>query len=207
MSQLPCLPGAVSRFLGNLGVPPLERLRIARSLECSISVFQANQPAPISDITNQLYACLQPNVGSAALNTAEELKLVLIFLVVLTAIFMVLVVIILAIFDKSDNVWVVIGIIILFALFYILIAWIIIFNASTKIANSINNFDNQVRECVNIAITQLDIFEIQQENAINLGLCIYGTLPCPSQEIELENTEEILLLENMIEEVLLLENI
>jgi hypothetical protein len=168
------------RFLTD--VSDAERARAINALLTffSLRVYIENAPTnTVGSIANDFKNCIEPQIGDAATITAIQLGKILLSLVVLTAVFMILIVILLVLVDKNNQPFLTIGLVMFFALMYIIIGWLLVHNTSMVISNEITNIQNITDNCINNAVTELDIYEQKQANAINLALCAYPALPKP----------------------------
>src|SRR5579862_9373970 len=108
------------RLLADIGVAPAEITCIINKFQIVINTFNQDKPTnTLTDIANDLYQCLKPNVNDIASITAQELSITFIYVVVLTAVFIILVVIVLMIMDESHRYGWTLVIVIVIALLYI----------------------------------------------------------------------------------------
>ncbi len=139
-----------------------------------IPTYDANRPTnSLTSIAYDFRSCIEPQVGSAAVITATELATVIFFIIILTAIFMILVVIIIISLNKQTQKEIIIGLILFFALLYIIVGWLLIHNSFLIISNQITNIEQVTDNCVNKAINATETFFSGRETAIDKALCAY----------------------------------
>lgn len=172
-----CAPRFVDNLLADVGVCRLfRRFTIEAKLVTVINTYNENAPKnSLSSIADDFYNCVEPQVGQSATITATELGKVIVFLIILTIIFVLLLVIILGLLDKTNQSEIVILIVLFFTLIYVTVGWLLIHNTSIIISDEITKIDNTVNDCFHNAITEFQIFENQQDAAINTALCSYST--------------------------------
>lgn len=169
-----CEIAFILRFLDDLDTTPLQRGTILFKLSESLTKYNDTKPKkPISEIGSELYNCVEPDLNSAAVITSTELGILIFLLVVLTTFYVIIVVIIFSVLDKYNNPISVLSLVILTSIFYIIVGILLIYNANNVIANKIIESENRVASCVDKAITELVLFENQEEIAINDALCAY----------------------------------
>ena len=127
----------------------------------------------LSSISNDFYNCIQSKVGGSSQITATQLGYSIFYIVILTAIFMILIVVILGIFDLKSQQDLIIFIILFFSLIYIIIGWLLIHNSYLIVSNEITNIEEITDDCVRRVINNFEIYLREQELAINRALCNY----------------------------------
>lgn len=171
--QTDCISNFASRLLTDLGVGFLEKLAIGAKLDNALTIFEKNQsPTSLNEIAKTLYDCIKPHLDNSATITAEGLGLLVVYFSILTAITAIIIVIII-ITLKNSNKNATIGLVILIAVFYIIIGWLLSVHTLNTITNSIVDSENKIIECVNTALTSLENMIQQDENAIQKALCVY----------------------------------
>lgn len=204
-----------NRFFSDIGVGIEERLTLACKLtNFVIATYNANKPSTtISQILNNLENCIAPQVDAIFGNTGAEVAYALFYVLIITIILVVLVVVIMMILDKTHLYGWIIGLVVFFAVLYVVLAYFLIRNAQMAVNNAITQSENDVMNCVNIAIAALTLFISQQETAIQLALCAYPTGSCLTAnmaelletdnpfEIEAEKSNQTLDLKYLIENV------
>lgn len=171
-----CLGSFIHNFLvdispDNFGIIQLKLLTFV--LPALEGALPANS---LDSIATDLYNCLQPTIGSAAITTSEQIGLTLLFLIVLTAIFLILLVVILGLLDKTNQPEVAIGLVLLLAIMYVAVGSIIIYNTSLNMTNDIAITSASIDTCFSNFATELTIFEAANVAAVNTGLCAYPTI-------------------------------
>lgn len=136
--------------------------------------YEANAPKnSLNSIANNFSNCIEPRIGAAAAITATQLGIILFSLVVLTVVFVTLIVIILTIMPENKRPEVTIAIIAFFILLYIIVGVLLIHNTYIIINEEITNVQLDTDNCVNNAVTEIDIYFRAQDTAINAALCAY----------------------------------
>ena len=169
-----CLADFIRRFLTDIS-----DVDKAGNIECKIifdvvPVYKENIPTnSLNSIADDFKNCIESKVGSAAIITAEQFGIIIVAFVILTAVFMILVVVILGLLDKKQQKGIIIGLIIFFALIYIIVGWLLIHNSFLTISNEITNIEQITDNCVNQAINDTELFLANQAAAIDKTLCAY----------------------------------
>lgn len=172
-------PSCFNKFVGNLitDIAPTEFVAFVIAAKLTNFVeptYLNNKPTnTLNSIANDFFTCIEPKVGAAAVITATQLGDVLFYIVVLTAVLMILIVAIFGLLDRIQQTGIIIALIVFFALLYIIIGWILIHNSFLIISNEITNIEQITDTCVNQAITETEIFFNDQELAIRKALCAY----------------------------------
>lgn len=174
MTDVPDCPRQfIVNLLTDLGLDFFQIGAIGFKLSAVIRVYNDNRSnTNLNTVANELYNCVQPYLDNSAIITGEEIGFLIIYFSIITAITVLIIVIIIITlkpFNKAATIGIVIGI----CLFYIIIGWLLIQNTYNIISNSILNSENKIIDCVNTAINKLDNFIIQDESAIDKGLCAY----------------------------------
>ncbi len=163
----------IINFLTDLGLDFFQIGFIGEKLDRVLKSFDDNRSdSALNEISNELYNCVQPHLNNSAIITSEEIEFLIIYFSIITAITVIVTIIIIATlkpFNKSATIGIVIGI----SLAYIIIGWLLIQHTYNIISNSILDSENKIINCVNSAITKLDIFIIQDESAIDKAFCAY----------------------------------
>jgi hypothetical protein len=169
-----CPTQFATRILTDLGLCEGKVNDIIDKLSVSNDVYNSQKPTTtISIIANDLYQCLKPTANDIARITADEINRTLIYILIVTAIFIVLTVIIMVILDNTIYSGWSILIAVIFGILYIGVVFLLSYNAQLNISISITNSQNRATECVNQAVAALTLFEQQQTAAISNGLCAY----------------------------------
>lgn len=170
-------------FIGDIVVNPIVPVRVGAilsKLNKVSCVYNKNKSTDtLNDIANDLFECLKPHFATIEDTIAEEMRTSLIFIVIATAILIVLVTILFAILDKSLHYIAIILLTIMFALFYITACYIFLQNARNNINNTINSNDDEILKCLTTANDNLTLFENTNSQAVQLALCSYNNNdPC-----------------------------
>ena len=169
-----CLADFVRRFLTDISDEDK-----AGNIECKIifdvvPVYKDNIPTnSLTSIVTDFRNCIEPQIGSNAAVTAEKLGIIIIAFAVLTTIFMILVVIIIISLNRRTQKEIIIGLILFFALLYIITGWLIIHNSFLVISNDITNIEQTTDRCVQNLTTNTESFFVNQETTIDKVLCAY----------------------------------
>ena len=169
-----CVRVFLDNFLDDIVIPPSgSKLRIEFRLFSVLRVFNNNQPTTtLNEIANELYDCIKPHLNNSAIVTGTEIGYLIIYFCFITAIAVIIVVIILATL-KSYNKVATVAIIIGISLAYVITGVLLVRNNFNIISNSIVDSENKIINCVNTAVTKLEIFARQEEDAIDKALCAY----------------------------------
>lgn len=182
-----CFRQFIGNFLIDLGAGLEARIRIIERLGAVVTTFNANQPTTtLNEIANELYSCIKPHLNNSAIVTGTEIGSLLVYFCVITAITVIIVVIILATLKNYNKIakseasglrgkplYTTIAIIIGVSLAYVITGALLVRNNFNIISNSIVDSENKIINCVNTAATKLEIFAIQEEQAIDKALCAY----------------------------------
>lgn len=177
-----CLFDFLTRFFRDIDpISPERGFVIGARVYSSVgSYIIENQPSDgLSSILDDFKNCIEPSVGSAAITTSIKIAEAIFYFVILTAIFMILVVIILGSLDKKRQSGIIIGIILFFALLYIIVGSLLIHNSFLTILNEITIVEQVTDKCVQNIISDTELLVINQETVINDALCNYP-LPLPT---------------------------
>lgn len=177
MISTSCLESFVKSFLTDILVKDtfgIQLLVITAKLNGVVNVYNQNKSDnTISNIGNNLLACVSPHFAEIETIITEEARNVIIFIVIMTAILVVLIVVLFAILDKNLQYITIILLTVLFVLFYILLCYLFIINAKNNIGTVIASNEVNIENCVNTAINNLTVFEQTNANALQLALCSY----------------------------------
>lgn len=175
-----CLADFLERFFRDIyvGEPNLGELIGLRVLFDVFGYYDDHKPTTsLSSIATDFKNCIEPEIGSAAIITATQLGDAIFYIVILTAVFMILVVVILGLIDKTKQPELIVALILFFALIYIIVGWLLIHNSFLIISNEITNIEAVTDKCVQNAIDETELFFTAQEEAINAALCNYPDSP------------------------------
>ena len=168
-----CIRVFLENFLDDFGADFFTKGLIEAGLLKVLKTFNENKPnTTLNEIADELYSCISPHLNNSAIVTGTEIGYLLIYFSVITAITVVIVVIILAILKRYNKV-ATIAIIIGISLAYVITGVLLVRNNFNIISNSIVDSENKIINCVNTAVTKLEIFERQEEDAIDKALCAY----------------------------------
>lgn len=166
-------------FIGNLlldsGVSCEEVGTVLSNLLISLATYETDKSkTSLTKIADDLFNCIQPKLSADTTNLAENIGRALIWLIILTAVFILIIISVFAIL-KHNTTELIVGITFFFLVIYVIVAFLIIHNASLNITNNTNNLKNDITKCVKDSITALDNYETDQINALNNSLCAYPT--------------------------------
>lgn len=171
MSQLsPCATSFVEKILTDIGVSPTQVAVVISGLNQSLTVYTDNAPTntPESIILN-MYNCSKNHINNAIQLTVQE---ALNFQILVSVIISVaLLIIILALFYLPGEYSVIVVVFIL--ILSIVIVYMIYTNYLANIVSILAEKEKNINTCVSTAIKNIQIYTVQQEAAINVGLCAY----------------------------------
>lgn len=173
----------LEEFIGDIVVNPITEIRIIvilNKLNKVACVYNKNKSTDsLNNIANDLFECLKPQFAAIEDAVASEIRTALIFIVIATAILIVLIAILFVVLDKSLNYIAIVLLTILFALFYLLACYIFLQHARNNINNTINSNDAEILKCISTADDDLTTFENTNSEAVQLALCSYDSNdPC-----------------------------
>ena len=160
----------IDAFLKDIGVTdPFTRIGIELKLSAIFTTYNANKPdTSISQIADELYDCLSSTLSDAQY-ISTQLAAAIFFVILATAIFILLIAMVSYIVKSSAIIWLWIAFFILYLITVLFILYIVGLNISNKTTQD----SIIIRNCVNEAITQLNNFATDTEQAIQDGLCAY----------------------------------
>ena len=177
-----CIDQFLDALLLDLGLDFFRRERVEIKLRISLAVYDRNKPTnTLGDIANDLYQCLKPTISDVSKITVQQITSTLFYVLVITAIFVILIVIVSIMLDRTTDYAVILGISILFAIFYIEVVYAVAKNAELNVINNVTQTEATAANCVATAVNSLTKFINAQTNAVNLALCAYtntGQAPC-----------------------------
>jgi len=165
----------IESLLLDAGVSCEEVSTVLSHLLISLATYEKDKSkTSLTKIVNDLFDCIQPKLSTDTTNLAENIGRALIWLIILTAVFILIIISVFAILrhNTSESI---IGITFFFLVIYVIVAFLIIHNSSLNINNNQNNLKNDITKCVEDSITELDNYETDQINALNNALCAYPT--------------------------------
>ena len=139
-----------------------------------IPTYEKDAPTnSLSSIAEDFRNCIEPKIGDAAVITATQLADAVFYIAILTAVFMILVVVIIGLLDRQKQGGIIIALILFFALIYIVVGWLLIHNAFLIISNQITEVEQVTDKCISQAIADTELYFTNQEKAIDNALCAY----------------------------------
>lgn len=161
----------IRALLTDIGLNPFEITKIELKLLVVAGVFNNNFTGKLSDISTELYDCLNAKVGMASTIAATEIGVALILLIITTAIFVILSFLIYYLANKNGIL--VFGLLFLFIILYIIICIIIIWNAGLNITKNINDLKADVVKCTDEFLDNIIALENNFSGSIEKALCAY----------------------------------
>ena len=147
---------------------------IGPKLETVRNTYNNNKSTDsLGNIINNLATCLQPHFGEVEAVIIDEIRTSIIFIVIATAILVVLIVILFALLDKKLHYDAIILLSILFAILYIIICYLFLQHAKNNIDTVIDNNEITILNCINSVSSELTLLEQTNANAAQLALCAY----------------------------------
>ncbi len=151
-----------------------------------IRTYNAERPTNnLNLILEEFKNCAEPIIGSAATITATKVAETIFYIVILTAVFMILVVIILGSLDKKLQSGIIIGLVAFFALLYIITGWLLVHSSFLTISDEITSVERMTDNCLQNTVNSIETYFNKQETALNDSLCAYPLICNPFGEIEL----------------------
>jgi len=152
------------------------------------SYYDRNKPTEtLSSIADEFYKCVDPTVNSSAIITATQLGYTIFYLIILTAVLMILVFIIVGLLDKKNQGGIIIGLIIFFVIIYVIVGWLLVHNSFLIISKEIDNIEENFNNCINKTINNLEKYFLDQEKAIDNSLCQYDKVTLLEQNNLMDN--------------------
>lgn len=145
---------------------------ITHLLEAAFVYEKDKSNTSISKIVDDLFTCLSPKINSDTMMLGDNIGLTLIILIIITAIFMFIIIFVFALL-KNSSFESIIGITFLLLFMYVLLSVFIIYNSALTISNSSTTLKNDIINCVDNSIAELENFEKTQQQAIDNALCAY----------------------------------
>jgi hypothetical protein len=172
-----CALHFIKQLLVDIGVTCPEILVIEFKLLGVLSIFNANRSSiTISQVAEQFYDCISSTLNAGSF-LAQQIAYAIFFVLLATALLILLMVTVLYILKDSHHGGVMIGIFIVFIIFYMLTITLILTNAGLNISNNIATDTQLIRNCIDKAIAQLNQMISEDENALSLALCSYPANP------------------------------
>lgn len=131
-------------------------------------------------ISEDFKTCVETQSVGVISTTVNELGNIIIYLVILTALFMVLLVVILGLLSKITRPDTTIGFILFFTIIYVVVGWVLINNTFNIISTEITKEETIIDGCFENYLTAIDTYFRDEESAINNALCTYP----PSQNFQ-----------------------
>ena len=146
-------------------------------LSAANTVYQNNKSTTsLSQIANDFFNCIEPKLTADAVIFEDSIGFTAIILVIITAIFIFISIMVFAIL-RNNSTELILGFIFFILVIYVVIAAIILFSASKNISTVIINLRADLSLCINNTANEIANFESTQENAVNNALCTY-LQPC-----------------------------
>lgn len=168
-------------------------------LQCSLSAYSLASAGSTGfiQIINETYQCLHPIILDSASITYTNISMALFWVLLATAIFVVLVALILIILGTQQNYGASIGLVLLMALLYLISIFIIIYVYSNTISTQITQAENDLSACVTSLNTAFnDFFNTQRTslcaalNSYDCVICnIFSPFQCPTGTIGTEEAK------------------
>jgi len=169
----------LDKLLTDLGIPEDAISKVLGNLALVAGTYETNLPdTTLTELSDKLYACLQPIIERRSTLISEAIGFSILYIVILTAIFAILLSLIFVLLSNNNSL-IIMGLVIFFALMYILIAFLILHSTQLNISNNTSNLQNEITNCVNVTVKDLNTFETQQKEAINTALCSYPNPTSP----------------------------
>lgn len=182
MTTPDCPVQFAERILKDLELSKEEICNVLVKLGISRNIYNEKKPTTtLTTIVNDLYLCFKPTSNDIARITSEEVRNTLTYILIVTAIFIVLISLILIVLDPTNYYGWEILISIIFAILYISLVIFLTYNTKLNIDARIATAQNSADKCYTIAKQDLKDYEDHNDTAISDALCAYPSgivFPC-----------------------------